>query len=185
MKTLTLAGATIALSITAYAIAQTTSGDPVAPFDGIELLGGADIEIVYGETHAFENTGDDNAWKLRRDGSTLVLDCPKPCRNKKRTAIITTPSLEDLELKGGGDIEVRGAFPPSNVFNIALMGGGDIDAAAITADTVNVAIMGGGDIDVSAIQELNASIMGGGEITYTGSPDVSKTILGGGRIKSK
>lgn len=214
MKQLLAGGALLALG--ACSIAQAAPNSFVPPsdkpatldvFDGIELLGGGDIIIRQGTSYSFENTGDPNAWEIGVDDDTLILSCPdNKCKNsKKRSAIITLPRLENLALKGGGDIiiegeypgvhdlnmslmgggdiKVTGYFPDADELNISLMGGGDIDAYNVNAEDVNVSIKGGGDISVSASDELNVSILGGGDIRYRGNPKISKSVIGGGTVR--
>lgn len=190
MKFLMLIAAALGLSACVFVNAETKGLVPgkgtemkTDTFDGVSLLGGGEIIIRHGKTHTFLNTGSENAWKISTRDGDLILGCPDPCKgNKQRTAIITTPHLESLSLKGGGDIDIEGDFPDSDNFSIALQGGGDINAYAIDAKSVNVSIMGGGDIKVSASDTLNVSIMGGGDVSYRGSPDVTKSVLGGGDI---
>lgn len=177
-------------------------------FEGVELRGGGDITIRQGASHSFENTGSANAWEIGVLDDHLILSCPGKCNDWKRqdrTAIITLPNLEDVALKGGGDIVIEGEFPNADELNIALMGGGDIkvtgyfpsadevniaisgggdiDAFNVNAKEANIAIKGGGDITVSARDELNVSILGGGDIKYRGNPEISKSILGGGTVR--
>ena len=191
MKYLALILATTALSACVFSDAGADSLVPavdrqmeLSDFDSIELLGGGDITIRYDSEYSFTNTGSPEVWKLTLEKGNLVLGCPKDqCKGRiTRTAVITLPRLENLSLKGGGDITVEGDFPASDSLNISLFGGGDIDAYAIDAEDVNISIKGGGDISVSASDNLNISILGGGDISYRGSPRVSKSIIGGGDV---
>jgi len=152
-------------------------------FSGIELRGGGDIEIEHGAEFTFTDTGDRHDWKIGIEKGNLVLKCDNPCTGRgRRSALITLPELENISLKGGGEIDVEGDFPDVRELNIAIHGGGDIDASDVRADEVNVSIMGGGEVDVHAVDELNVSIMGGGQINYRGTPEIHKSVLGGGGV---
>lgn len=155
-------------------------------FDSVSLHGGGDIVIRHAEEFSFENTGDPDVWKIAIKDEVLTLKCTKPCSGPRdRAALITLPYLENLSIKGGGDITFTGDFPQTDELNISLVGGGDIDAVAIPADDVNISIVGGGDISVSAADKLSVKIIGGGDITYIGSPEVSKSIIGGGTVRQR
>jgi len=154
-----------------------------AEFDGVALRGGGDLLIRHGDAYSFENTGTADDWKVGVKDNTLIVSCDRSCRGGgTRSATITLPSLENLVITGGGEVDVEGDFPGARELNIAITGGGDIDAKAVPADEVNVALTGGGEIDVTAINELNVSIIGGGAINYVGAPEVHKTVLGGGSV---
>ena len=176
------------------------------PFQGVELRGGGDLVITQGDDHVFEITSEQGTWEIAVKDDLLIVGCPDPCpKNKKRSANITLPNLEDIAVKGGGDIRVEGEFksadtlnialaggadiliagyyPNADTLNIAINGGGDIEAYNVNAREANVSINGGGDIALSASEELSVSIVGGGDIRYRGNPDISKSVIGGGAVR--
>ncbi len=178
----------------------------IGQFNSIELRGGGELDIEYSESFSFTDTGKSGDWDVRMDGDKLVLACDSPCNWRgDRSAKVTLPTLENLSLNGGGEIDISGPFHGSDEMNIAIKGGGDIDirddvadvdelniaimgggavnAFAVPADEVNVSLTGGGEILVTAHDELNVSIIGGGEIRYRGNPEVSRSILGGGTVR--
>lgn len=190
MKLLAIGVATLALSGCIVVKASpddlfTSSFDdqPPSRVESLDLRGGLDITIVQGDRYGFENTGTSEGWKVGYKGDTMVVECDNKCRksgNVKGT--VTLPSLENLSVKGGGEVVVEGDFPDSSELNISLVGGGEIDTMAISSREVNVSIVGGGEIDVIALDELNVSIVGGGEINYRGTPEVHRSVIGGGEV---
>lgn len=163
----------------------TTSFDdqPPAKVESLDLRGGLDIVIRQGDRYGFENTGTSEGWKVGYKGDTMVIECDNKCRKSGNVkATVTMPRLENLSVKGGGEVVVEGSFPETNELNISLVGGGEIDTQAVRGREVNVSIVGGGEIDVTALDELNVSIVGGGEINYRGSPEVHRSVIGGGEV---
>lgn len=153
-------------------------------FDGVELRGGGEVIIQHGNTFAVNADAERQGWVVGLDGNTLVVECDDQCRdNNADEIIVTMASLQNIALTGGGEMTISGNFPDAHELNIALVGGGDIDALSIAADQVNVSIVGGGEIDVAAASELNISIVGGGEIGYRGSPEVSRSVIGAGEVR--
>ena len=153
-------------------------------FDGLELRGGGDVHIQHGRTFSVNREAEAEGWIVGLDGDTLVLECDRQCRDKNAdTIVVTLPSIDNIAITGGGDMMIDGDFPNTNELNIALVGGGDIDARSVQANEVNISIVGGGEIDVAAATELNVSIIGGGEIGYVGSPEVNRSVIGGGQVR--
>ena len=171
-----------AIALAVAATAQSDSQIVDGEFTNITLQGGGNIKIQHGDTFRFEDTGGSGDWKLEVKKSTLYLGCERPCRGRGREATITIPVLEGTAIQGGGRIVLSGNFPDVDEFDVAIQGGGQIDADAVTGDEVNAAIQGGGEIFVAATSELNASIMGGGRIAYDGDPKVNKAVMGGGKV---
>lgn len=156
---------------------------PASTVDSLDIRGGIDIVIRHGDEYGFENTGTSDGWKVGYKGETLVIECDNKCRRSGNVkATVTLPYVENISVKGGGEIALEGDFPQSSELNISLVGGGEIDASAVEASEVNVSIVGGGEIDVSAIRELNVSIVGGGEINYRGDPEINRSVIGGGQV---
>lgn len=156
---------------------------PKETIRSVEIKGGGEFLIQKGDTHTFENTGTSEGWQYGYDGDRIVVGCDSACRKSGNSkATITLVELNTIALTGGGSVVVEGAFPAVTEFDVALTGGGDINALSVPADEVNVAIVGGGDISVFAQDELNVSIIGGGSITYDGNPEVNRSIIGGGSV---
>lgn len=153
-------------------------------FEGFTLRGGGEVLIQHGQTFAVNPEAEQQGWIIGLDDNVLVAECDRACRNNNADrVVITMPSLDNIAITGGGDMAVEGNFPDTHELNIALVGGGQINALSVHANEVNVSIVGGGDINVAAATELNVSIIGGGEIGYVGSPEVNRSVIGGGAVR--
>ena len=157
-------------------ITQTT-------FDGVELRGGGEVLLQHGQSFSINAEAEQQGWIVGLDGNSLVLECDNQCNSNGAAAVVTLPSVDNIALTGGGDLIVSGDFPNAHELNIALVGGGEIDALSVPAEEVNISIVGGGDIDVAAASELNVSIIGGGAIGYRGTPEINRSVVGGGEIR--
>jgi len=84
-------------------------------------------------------------------------------------------------LNGSGDIKLDGAASAVKA-ELNIVGSGDIDFAALDADTAVVNIVGSGTGSLGESSRIVASIMGSGEIYYRGTPAIEKTVLGSGGL---
>ncbi|MAK60767.1 MAG: hypothetical protein CMK09_07295 [Ponticaulis sp.] len=157
---------------------------PSETVKSVSLRGGGEIIIKRGDVHAFENTGTSEGWQYGYDDGGIVVGCDKDCRRSgDASATVYMTELEDIALTGGGSMRTEGQFDHVRELNLAITGGGEIQAETAPADEVNVSIVGGGEISVAAERELNVSIVGGGQINYLGSPEINRSIIGGGSVE--
>jgi hypothetical protein len=159
----------------------------VPHFDSVGLEGGGHVVVRYGDVQKvrliqgstqFTRFTVDDGHNLRIEACRG--DCP---RHYDLQVEIVTPQIKGLAVDGGGAIESEGNFPASHGLDLAIEGGGDIDARAMDAQRAEAAINGGGLIRVRAEGELTAAINGGGNIRYWGNPRVTQAIDGGGEVQ--
>jgi hypothetical protein len=159
----------------------------VPSFESFAFRGGGEVRISHDTAHTVTIVSGHERLRIVHDGDSLKVECKKPCRSSgknKNIVEVTAPALEDIALVGGGLMTVEGDFPLADEVNIAIVGGGRIDAFDLPGKEVNASITGGGRISVSAEDDLSAAIVGGGKIDYKGDPKVSRSIIGGGAITS-
>ena len=102
-------------------------------------------------------------WK--DDGSMLYRNSPKV------EFFLTLPELVRAELKGLGDIDLRGAFTGKDM-TIALQGSGDFEVERLTlTGALRVTLTGRGDLDFKRITAERA------EMTLQGSGDIEGEVL--------
>ncbi len=176
----------------------------VDAFDSIELRGAAEVVVVVGGPQTIEIVADTAVQKYVKttvsDGE-LVIDTDYGWRwgDIDVDVRISVPSLDSFDLKGAGNIVIRGIN--SNRFSFTLAGAGDIDIAGKAVDvTINLAGAGGidaydliaedvvaklsgaGQISVTATDTLDATLSGLGGIDYDGDPEVTSRVSGVGSI---
>lgn len=159
---------------------------------GIEV-GGEPSLIVSGYEGILadvESSVDKGALDLRwqRDGEWCSSDTLK--------AIITLPTLEVLEIKGGvkgdvsgiaggnfifdlkgaGDIDLAGSC---DRFTVELRGAGEVDAGKLVCKHVKVELKGAGAVEVNATDSVDAQLKGIGEIVVKGNPPVVHKVVKG------
>jgi Putative auto-transporter adhesin, head GIN domain len=177
-----------------FALALVASGpalasDPIAlpHFDSIELRGGGSVVVVRGPAERVAVVeGSDAVTRIHVEhGSELVIDtCTRDCPRLYRLRVeIQSPTVPDLGVTGGGEIQVRSGFASQPQLSAAVSGGGRIDAREIKASDVSAAVNGGGELLVRAGSTLSGAVNGGGLVRYWGSPEVSSAIAGGGAIR--
>lgn len=161
----------------------------VAPFSAVNVHGGGEVKLVYGPTQRVTIIkADMKVARVEVKGNSLDLAaCVGMCWGHHELVVeVVTPSLEDVEIHGGGSIKAEGNFPKLPHMNVQVHGGGDADIAAIPVDSVNAEVHGGGSLRVKPINTLNAQAHGGGDITYIGHPaHISSQTHGGGSISGQ
>jgi len=168
-------------------------------FDSVQLDGAFDVSITVGEDQSVKVTLDDNLFEeldLRVDGRTLVLDFERNCRPSEAEVVITVRQLEEVEVNGAGDIDIRGfdggdfayslrgagnleAEGRLDVFDVRLTGVGDIKARDLVARDVEVKISGVGKARVHATDSFSGSIPGMGDIDCYGDPEQRRARVSG------
>jgi putative autotransporter adhesin-like protein len=175
--------ATILLSVPASAAEVV----PLPHFDGVGLRGGGHVTLKYGpEQHVTLLKGSTQYTRFTVEhGGGLTIDaCNDRCPSHYDLEIeIVSPEIGSVAIEGGGRINAEGSFPARSRLDVAISGGGEIDARAVPASAVDASVNGGGAMKVAASGQLNAAVNGGGEIVYWGNPQVSQAVSGGGAIR--
>jgi hypothetical protein len=83
-------------------------------------------------------------------------------------------------LTGSGDVLVKGKADEAS---FSVVGGGEIRADNLVAQTAKCKLIGNGNIGCHATKLLKATITGVGNIYYSGNPEVKSTIIGTGNVK--
>jgi hypothetical protein len=83
-------------------------------------------------------------------------------------------------IAGNGEVELGGK---ANDMTIDIAGSGDVNAKALTTNTLKVSISGSGTVKADVTTDLDASISGSGDVLYSGSPHVNSSVSGSGTVK--
>jgi len=182
----------------------TTKTYDLDPCHAILLSCGLDLTIRLGDAQSVALTIDENLveyYQIEARHGTLVIDAdesPRPHRSARLD--ITLTSLDELEVAGAGDIDVRDYRGESLELRIdgagdleidgtvgklavAVNGAGDVDARELEAREVEVAINGAGDVDVHATASADIEINGVGDVDVWGEPaQFAKSVHGIGDI---
>jgi len=176
----------------------------VDTFESIELKGAAEVVVVVGGRQTVEVVADTAVQKYVKttvsDGE-LVIDTDYGWRwgDIDVDIRISVPSLDSFDLKGAGNIVIRGIDSDTFAFSltgagdvniagtaedvtIKLAGAGGIDAYDLIAEDVVARLSGAGQISVTATDTLDATLSGVGSIDYDGDPAVTSKISGVGSI---
>lgn len=167
-------------------------------FDEIEVMGVYELEIEVGERFSVKTKASKKEAQyldVSMSGDTLILDNRrengKSWKNNNRKsvlAVITMPSLTDLEITGVATGEVTGIDGGSldvslagvgeldfegkcDSFEIDLAGVGEIDAEDLICDDVDASLGGVGELEVHATKSVNADAGGVGQIVVYGDPE--------------
>jgi hypothetical protein len=175
-----------AAALIASAPALATEFVPVPPFSSVQLRGGGVVTVVPGPAQRvtiIEGSSQFTRMYVERDGQLRIDTCDQRCPPVYRLRVeIQSPSVPDLAIDGGGQINAVGGFRPQSELSAAINGGGRIDARSVEATEVSAAVNGGGELLVRPRAELSAAVNGGGHVRYWGNPVVSSAIHGGGAV---
>lgn len=89
-------------------------------------------------------------------------------------------SLLTIGISGNGDVVMGGK---TNDMRIDISGSGDVNAKALTTNTLKVSISGSGTVKADVTTQLDASISGSGDVLYSGSPHINSSVSGSGTVK--
>jgi phage shock protein PspC (stress-responsive transcriptional regulator) len=84
----------------------------------------------------------------------------------------------DLKLTGASEAVIEGIV---NNLEAKVIGGCDLNAGKLKAETADVAVIGGSEAEVFVTKTLHANVKGGSELTYGGNPtttDIDKSGSG-------
>ena len=189
---------------------KETRAFTVAPFSGVNLKGGPDVNITFGPTLTVNAQGSKkalNRLKIRvRDGALWI-------REKRRTDFaigdpgkvvidIVMPKLDQAVIAGSGDVRIDGIQGDSfsgfvagsgnmrlrelriGRTDLRIAGAGSIKAAGKTG-AVTLGIAGTGDIDAAKLRSRTAtiSINGAGSVAAQASSSADIVIAGSGNVR--
>jgi hypothetical protein len=182
-QALLLSAATAILAAAPVCAAEVV---PLAHFNGVGLRGGGHVTLKYGpqqKVTLLKGSTQYTRFKIEQGGGLNIDACDDNCPMHYDLQIeIVSPDIGSIAIEGGGSIKVEGSFPARGRLDVAVSGGGEIDARAVSANAIDAAVNGGGEIEVAANGQLNAAVSGGGEIAYWGNPQVTQAVSGGGAI---
>lgn len=161
------------------------------PISGVEkvTLGGIGTAIVeIGDEQSLRIEAEDNLLPLIEtdiEGDTLIIGIQEGINPQPTEPInyyLTVPSLEAVTVSGLGDVQLPEL--QSDEFEVVISGSGNIDAAALSADSLRVVISGLGDLNIDGgrVERQDVLISGGGsyraQAMESNAAEVSITGLG-------
>ncbi len=161
-------------------------------FTRIDLQGNADIKLTQGDETKVEAYGNEKAISGNdiyvKDGTlTIALKETADKRQPSIKIIITTPTLERIDVAGTGDIELKDTLALSNDLCIDISGAGDVEINRLKCQNFSLRISGAGDISAEKIKcKGNADVLisGAGDMNVDmKAKDISVLISGAGEAK--
>ncbi len=185
---------------------HTTTELHVAPFQRLILKSSIDVVLSQGAEQKIEVVGQANLVKLI---STQVVDgvwrvnIEECFRSKKPLVVrITIPDLQEIVIKGSGNINSEGPFR-TEAMDLTVLGSGDMDLDLV-AIRIKATVQGSGDVllkgnatsfetriqgsgDVDALElvatDVRAAIMGTGNVAVHCTGFLDASIMGTGDIR--
>jgi len=176
----------------------------VAPFRGVELAGGTNVNVSIGSVQRVVVHADSNllgAVTTRVVAGRLVVGNTGSFSTRSQMEVdVTVPELDALALSGGGILDARDvhahtlaltlsgggiaqATGTADALTVLLTGGGSAQLRGLVARDVQVRLTGAGLVSVDATDSLDATLTGAGSILYDGNPShVTKDVTGTGVI---
>lgn len=159
----------------------------VSGYDGIEVSGGFDVNLVQGSTESVVISAQENLYEyitVEVVAGTLKIGLERNViQTKGLKARIMLKSINKLSVSGGGDVvaETRLEVPG---LDVNLTGGGDIRTSLKTGE-LNCRISGGGNAELDGdIASFKLNMSGGGDIrSEIKSQEISCSMTGGGDLK--
>lgn len=158
----------------------------VPVFDGININGTCDVEIMIGDTQSVEFYAQSEIIEvLDYEVKNQILSIGfKPnytiVTNKSITAQIVVPSVSSLAISGKGNFKLIG--PKQEMLDIRITGSGDVKAFDMEVNNSTISISGVGNCEINAVKNLDVTISGIGTVLYLGNPKRSINITGEGAV---
>lgn len=177
----------------------------VKEFDAISLRCVADVTVTAGSAPSLLIQTDNNIIDListRVDGKTLRIEGTRNYKASNPVKItITVPSLEEMEVTGGGNVDISAL--DEKKFELRITGSGDVHVVGtaqnvkteitgsgnaklgdLVAQSMEIHILGSGDAEVHVEEKLDVHITGSGDVAYTGEPkSTTRHITGSGDVR--
>jgi hypothetical protein len=170
----------------AASAADKTESRQAGKFSGIDLRAPADVVVSIGESPSITVSGPADVVPLLLTSihdDVLTIELKEHVTlTKALKVVITTPSLQAVNLAGSGSMTLSGINGDS--LNLNVSGSGSIVASG-QVNTVNVAIRGSGDVDVRAVHAdaLHASVRGSGDLHGYASNAAIVDVAGSGDVQ--
>jgi hypothetical protein len=176
----------VSTDASAASAADKTETRQPGKFSGIDLRAPADVVVSIGANPSITVSGPADVVPLlitsiHDDVLTIELK-EHVMLTKALKVVITSPSLQAVNLAGSGSMTASGINSDSLDLNVS--GSGSIVASG-QVKTVNVAIHGSGGVDVHAVHAnaLNASVHGSGDLHGYASNAAIVDLAGSGDVR--
>lgn len=160
----------------------------VKRFTKVVLKSSGNVYIKQGTTASAQVETDDNIQKyikIEFDGSTLNITSDVSICPKKLNFYLIMPEIELLNIKGSGNIGVKGPVNTDKI-EIKIDGSGDIKIKDINAVAARLLINGSGDVEANGtIKSLSCNIKGSGDINFKDvkTQNCEVSIYGSGDVR--
>lgn len=213
MRTITLLTLAVLFLTSCSKDRLTASGDKTTEtrnpgtFTGINGSGSNNIHVDYGNEFKVILKGSNNLiphFKTEIMGSTLYLSYNRVnVQHDDIEIFVTMPAINYVSLSGSGEVDIRGAFPETELFKLNISGSGEVevdnafsvkkadinisgsgeaDLAKLDSKQADIDVSGSGDVKIKVQDVLKARISGSGKIYYLGSPQLDTKVSGSGKV---
>lgn len=138
-------------------------------FEGINISGSIDVEVLPGADYKVEVEADDNVMQyiitdIRKGRLDVRYRSNMSFMNVHAKVFVTAPGFDQLSVSGSGNITSRSPIVQDQKIAVKVSGSGDINIE-LEAPEVEAGITGSGAITISGrTRNFDASITGSGDI---------------------
>ena len=179
----------------------------IADFNGVDVGGVFQVEVILGKDYAVEVEADDNLHQhIRTEVRGGVLKITSAERLKSESPIrirVSAPDIDTVEAAGASKVSIQGvnnselAIDTSGASKVSLegvtanlkidvSGASKIEASALKAESALVDASGASSVEIHVTERLVSEASGASKISYSGNPgSVEKKASGAGKIHSK
>lgn len=178
----------------------------VGSYDSVEVHGALDVEITVGPTASLAITADDNILgniETEVVGDELMISPEGSLRPRTPIkVVITTPTLEGIEVHGASDAVVTGVTAETfeatvhGASHLNLAGKTDnleleahgasvVEAEGLKTKHADVRAAGASKVSLSELEELDARLSGASRCTYAGDPTIDEKLSGASSLAKR
>lgn len=152
--------------------------DITSDFTSIIMNGGIDIILTQSDSTSIVVKGNEKAIErhdIYIEDDKFVIDKKSEFKSSgdipSLTIIMSAPNINNIEVNGAGDIDIKNDYKIEDSFNVNINGAGDLDIKKLECENLSITVNGAGDVKAKKIICKNKA-----EFAVNGAGDIDGTI---------
>lgn len=163
-------------------------------FNGIKIVGNADVDLLQGESWKVTLTTQKNVFDSLdyqvSDGILVIrIKGNRSVRAEEYDLTIQAPDWKSIQVEGAADVSSNAPIKTEGDLSIHISGAGDLDLqGGITCRTLDMQIDGAADVEAHGldVEALKIEINGAGDVEVSGKAgEADMEVNGAGDIDAK
>lgn len=151
--------------------------DITSDFTSVIMNGGIDIVLTQSDSTSITVKGNEKAIErhdIYIEDDKFVVDIKNKGKSSNIPSLaitISAPNINNIEINGAGNIDIKNDYKIEDSFCICVNGAGDLNIKRLECENMNITINGAGDVKAKKITCKNKA-----EFTVNGAGDIDGSI---------